>query len=99
MPMKPYLMKCYTPGCAKPAQYKVAARWSDGVTHELKTYSLCCESCLPAQFAEATARRSRCRLTDDETLEKPTVFELVPETRYRFLNPRPDLEAILPNGG
>ena len=47
MPMPPYAVLCYRPGCDRPAAYKVAARWSDGVTEELKTYSLCCAECLP----------------------------------------------------
>ena len=37
MPMPPYPVLCYRPGCGKPAVYKIAARWSDGVTEELTT--------------------------------------------------------------
>src|SRR5262249_39941070 len=32
MPMSPYPVICYRPGCGRPALYKIAARWSDGVT-------------------------------------------------------------------
>ena len=45
-----------------PAVYKVAARWSDGFTGELKTYSLACKGCLPDLFRQARTKRDRCRL-------------------------------------
>ena len=44
-PFLPYLVCCT--GCGRPAGFKVAARWSDGATAELKTYALGCEGCLP----------------------------------------------------
>ena len=53
MPMPPYPVLCYAPGCTRPAAFKVAARWSDGVTGELKTYSLACPDCLAKLFAAA----------------------------------------------
>ena len=31
-----YSVLCTRQGCARPALYKIAARWSDGVTEELK---------------------------------------------------------------
>ena len=37
MPMPPYPILCYRQGCEKPAVYKIAAQWSDGITRELKT--------------------------------------------------------------
>ena len=46
MPMPPYPVLCSCPCCGQPAVYKIAARWSDGVTQELKTYALSCEACL-----------------------------------------------------
>lgn len=45
MPMAPYPVICYAPECRRIAVYKVAARWSDGTTGELKTYSLSCPGC------------------------------------------------------
>ncbi|QVL30514.1 hypothetical protein KIH39_16830 [Telmatocola sphagniphila] len=91
MSMKPYPIHCYTPECGLIALYKVASRWSDGLTKELKTYSLCCESCLPKLFSDAVRRQQACRLTEEESLEAPSIFDLVPGTRDRFLNPREDL--------
>ena len=39
MPMPPYPIYCYRKGCGKPAEFKIAGRWSDGATNELKTYA------------------------------------------------------------
>ena len=38
---------CYAAGCPNRAEFKIAARWSDGITTELKTYYLACPACLP----------------------------------------------------
>ena len=70
------------------ARFKIAARWSDGVTSELKTYSLCCEKCLAKNFADAKTRQATCPLALDEKLEPPSIFERVPK-----LQRREDLEA------
>src|SRR5688572_13219103 len=95
MPMSPYPVICYTPGCGAPAVYKIAARWSDGTTHELKTYALTCAACLAPQFASAVAKRATCRLTVGETLEAPGVYDRARGARDRALTRRPDLEAQL----
>ena len=95
MPMSPYPVICYTPGCGAPAVFKIAARWSDGSTHELKTYALTCPECLAASFAAAVAKRAACRLTIGETLDAPGVYELVRGSRDRSLTRRPDLESQL----
>jgi hypothetical protein len=85
---------CYTRGCSHPAAYKVAARWSDGVTHELKTYSLACPDCLAKLFTYAEMKRAACRLAPGETLEAPGVYELSRGGRDRALKRRPDLEHL-----
>jgi len=95
MPMPPYPVLCYAPGCTRPAAYKVAARWSDGVTQELKTYSLACPECLPALFAAAGVKRAACRLAPGETLEEPGVYELHRGERDKTLKRREDLEQGL----
>jgi hypothetical protein len=89
MPMKPYPVLCYTPGCGAAAQFKIAAKWSDGVTSELKTYSLCCEKCLAKGFTEAKRRQAICPLALDETLEAPNIFEMAAGS----LNRRAELEV------
>jgi hypothetical protein len=81
MPMPPYPLLCYTPGCGQPAQYKIAARWSDGATRELKTYALTCRDCLPEWFRQSRRKQASCRLTAGETLDLPAIFHL--ERGYR----------------
>ena len=92
MPMPPYPVLCYAPGCTRPAAFKVAARWSDGVTGELKTYSLACPDCLAKLFAAAVIKRAACRLEPGETLEEPGIYELHRGERDKSLKRRKDLE-------
>lgn len=93
MPMPPYPVVCYRPGCRQQARYKIAARWSDGITHELKTYALSCTDCLTEQYAHSRAKQAACRLTAGETLEVPGIYELVRGRRDAQLARRPDLES------
>ena len=66
--------------------------WADGHTRELKTYSLCCDACRPAELTSARTRRERCRLAPGEDLGPVCVFELRPAARDRELVRREDLE-------
>jgi hypothetical protein len=93
--MSPYPVLCYAAGCRAPAAFKIAARWSDGTTAELKTYALCCAACLPGQFARTVAKQAACRLAPGEVLDPPGVYELLRGERDRKLARRPDLEAEL----
>src|SRR5437667_881718 len=92
MPIAAYPVSCYTKGCGKLAAYKVAARWSDGVTQELKTYALSCPDCLAEQFLRSREKRSACRLAAGEKLEAPGVYELARGQRDAALVRRTDLE-------
>jgi hypothetical protein len=92
MPMPPYSLRCYRSGCTTEAVYKIAARWSDGVTQELKTYALSCPACLRDLFRRSRLKQSSCRLTTGETLDAPAIFELVRGQRDRQLVRREDLE-------
>lgn len=91
--MPPYPVVCVRPGCGRPAGFKIASRWSDGSTVELKTYSLCCRDCLPHEFADARRRHAACRVAHHEALEPPGVYERVPGMRDQQLARRPDLES------
>lgn len=93
--MPPYPLCCTTTDCSRPAAYKIAARWSDGVVGELKTYGLCCAECLPTWFARARAKQRVCRLTPGETLDKPGVYRLSRGQRDQALERLPDLESKL----
>ncbi len=86
-----YPVLCYS--CSAPATYKVAAEWSDGLTRELKTYSLSCAACLAAHFAAAKSKQSQCRLLHGETLEVPGIFAICRGNRDRQLVRRPELEG------
>ena len=83
MPMPPYPISCFTPACSRPAKYKIAARWSDGVTGELKTYALSCAVCLADWFRRSREKQAACRLAPGETLESPSIYELERGRRVR----------------
>jgi hypothetical protein len=95
MPMPPYQILCYTPGCQKPAVYKIAARWSDGITGELKTYGLCCADCLPSWYRRAREKQRACRLAQGESLEAPGIYLLERGQRDRRLQRLEDMEMTL----
>ena len=90
--MPPYPVLCCGTRCDHPAGFKIASRWSDGSTHELKTYALCCAACLPDQFTAAKRRHAACRVAHHETLEPPGVYEMDRGARDRQLVRRADLE-------
>src|SRR5918911_729165 len=92
MPMPSYPITCYRSGCGRRAVYKIAARWSDGVTQELKTYALTCPDCLADWYRLSRAKQAACRLAAGETLEVPGVYELARGRRDHQLVRREDLE-------
>jgi hypothetical protein len=91
--MPPYPVICYFPSCSNLAAFKVAARWSDGLTDELKTYYLACADCLPKLYAKAIEKRAACRLGAGESLEAPSIYELSRGDRDKTLKRRADLES------
>ena len=95
MLMPPYTIYCYGPDCGEPAVYKIAARWSDGVTQELKTYSLACAKCLPDIFRKSRAKQAACRLAGGESLEPPGIYKLARGQRDRLLERLTELEKQL----
>src|SRR5205085_2824699 len=92
MPLPLYPVLCYRRGCGRPALYKIAARWSDGLTAELKTYALSCADCLPDWYARSRAKQAACRLAPGETLEEPGIYALLRGQRDPQLPRLPDLE-------
>ncbi len=95
MPMPPYPIYCYRPGCGQLAVYKIAARWSDGVTQELKTYALSCAQCLPEWFRRSREKQKACRLAAGETLEPPGIYTLERGRRDSEIQRLRDLEKEL----
>ena len=98
MPMPPYPIACYTCGCGQQAFYKIAARWSDGITEELKPYALACTDCLPDWFGRSRQKQAACRLAPGETLEPPGIYDLQRGKRDRELQRLADLERQLAAG-
>jgi hypothetical protein len=89
-----YPVLCTTHDCGQPAVYKIAARWSDGVTEELKTYALCCPQCLRDAFRRSCQKQAACRRAPGEILEPPGIYELARGQRDRLLVRRLDLEQM-----
>src|SRR2546430_17181887 len=98
MPMPPYPISCYTRGCGHPAVYKIAARWSNGVTQELKPCALCCSACLADWFRSSRQKQAACRLAKGEKLEPPGIFSLERGRRDTEINRLRDLEEQLTRG-
>jgi hypothetical protein len=95
MAMPAYPIHCHTPGCPELAVYKIAARWSDGVTQELKTYALTCSGCLAEAFRRSLVKKAACRLAPGEMLETPGIYEMARGQRDSQLRRRDDLEQEL----
>ena len=74
--MPSYPLYCYTTGCKNLAAYKIAARWSDGLQNELKTYGLCCPECLRSWFQQSLAKQRACHLSAGESLDTPGIYHL-----------------------
>lgn len=93
--MPPYPIYCFSSRCGKHAVYKIAARWSDGATEELKTYALCCDGCLAEWYERSLHKQALCRRAAGETLEPPGVYKLARGTRDRKLERLIELEINL----
>lgn len=87
-----YPVLCEGPKCRQCAVYKIAARWSDGQTSELKTYGLACEICLPGLYEESIKRQLTARTLPGEVGERPGIYRLHGGERDRDLVRMNDLE-------
>jgi hypothetical protein len=76
-----YQPKCSTPGCDRPALYKVAATWSDGTSRELKNYGTVCEEHRDELLARACAHRGTLKPAEGETLGPVGLYQLAPGRR------------------
>src|SRR5215211_1217282 len=76
-----YQPRCSTPGCDRPALYKVAAAWSDGTSRELKNYGTACQEHRDALLARARANRGALRPAEGETLGPVGLYQLAPGRR------------------
>jgi hypothetical protein len=90
-----YPLACQIPHCSQAAEYKIAARWSDGLTSELKTYALCCPVHLAELLAESRRRHHRTRTLPGEILDLPGVYSVGQGQRDSHLERLVDLERQL----
>ena len=87
--LRSYAILCTRKDCARPAVYKIAARWSDGTTEELKTYALCCAECLPEAYRLSCEKQKACRTTTGEKLEAPSMPRMEQIERSETSPPAP----------
>jgi hypothetical protein len=95
MAMPPYPIYCYSKDCKNLAEYKIAARWSDGIVSELKTYGLCCHDCAPAWLRRSRAKQQATRRAPGETLEPCGIFRLAHGSRDQQLTRLEELEQTI----
>jgi hypothetical protein len=72
-----YAAACSSPGCLEAPRYKIAAPWSHGPIHELKSYGLACERHLAALLTRAEGHRKALAVRDDELVGPVEVFPLI----------------------
>lgn len=94
-----YPILCCADDCCRPAVYKIASRWSDGLTEELKTYALSCEACLAEHYQLSRGKQAACRRAPGETLEPPGIYRLESGRRDRQLKRLSELERSLVKDG
>jgi hypothetical protein len=90
-----YPVLCEGPNCRQLATYKIAARWTDGQTSELKTYGLACESCLATLYNDSIKRQLTARTLPGEVGERPGIYRLHGGERDRDLVRMNELETSL----
>lgn len=80
-----YAAACSWPGCSEAPRYKIAAPWSHGPIHELKSYGLACEGHRKALFARAEEHRKALAIRDDELVGPVEIFPMAQDRS----NPKP----------
>ena len=80
-----YQPLCTFPGCGRPAEFKVAAPWSDGTSHELKNYGLACAQHQAEQLSRARSHREGLTLAEGESIGPVALYQLRPGVRDREL--------------
>ncbi len=92
-----YTIQCTEENCGNLAQFKVASRWSDGITEELKTYALVCSTCLSVGFWRSMARYKACRLSPGEELDEPGIYHFEEPGKTGTLCRAKEIESNLRN--
>jgi hypothetical protein len=73
-----YQPTCSTPGCDRPALFKVAAAWSDGTSREMKNYGTVCEEHRDTLLTRARAHCDALKLAEGETVGPVGLYQLAP---------------------
>ncbi len=71
-----YAPTCSAPACERPAGFKVAAPWSNGMSHELKNYGLACEDHRNSLLARAQLHQRNVALADGESVGSVGLYSL-----------------------
>ncbi len=85
-----YSQTCSSPGCEQPATYKVAAPWSHGRSHELKTYGLACESHRDSLLTQAKLHRQGLSTAEGEVVGSVGLYPMAAGRRDAQLTRLPD---------
>jgi hypothetical protein len=91
--MATMLVRCDLPNCQETAAYKIAAPWTDGIFHEMKSFGLACVDHLGPVFREAEARRKVHRPSPGEVVGDIGIYKLEPGRRDTQLQRLWGLEA------
>ncbi len=83
---------CSEPGCSEPAQYKIAAPWTDGRFWELKTYGFSCADHLRDVLRSAEARWLDYEPVAGESVHDIGIYRYQPGTSDRKLERDLELE-------
>lgn len=76
---------CSVAECDEPAQYKIAAPWSDGSFNELKTFGHACADHLGEVFRDAQDRQQDYIPSPAETVEEIGIYKYEQDRRDRQL--------------
>jgi len=82
--------RCSAPECGQPAEYKVAAPWSNGTSRELKNYGLACEGHRDSLLARAQLHRQGLSVAEGETVGGVGLYRLESGKRDAQLSRLPD---------
>jgi hypothetical protein len=97
--MLPSVVRCSMPDCGAPAEYKIAAPWSDGRFSELKTYGHACSRHIGPVYRDADLRRATYKAAPGESVDEIGIYRFEPGRRDRQLERRRELEKTYRSWG
>ncbi len=82
-----YRPMCQARACGLPAEFKVAAPWSDGSSRELKNYGTFCSRHAQSSLILARRKRKDIHLDEGESVGEVRLYQLVDGRRDAQLQP------------